>query len=71
MDNSRKKRPRTDWAWIEALPTPALVISSDRTVLAANSACEDEFGYARDELIGNPADFLVPAYAWPPAPRGL
>ncbi|MCZ6539277.1 MAG: ATP-binding protein [Chloroflexi bacterium] len=71
MDDSRKKRPRTDWAWIEALPTPALVISSDRTILAANSACEDVFGYARDELIGNPADFLVPAYAWPPAPRGL
>ncbi|MCI0881318.1 MAG: GAF domain-containing protein [Chloroflexi bacterium] len=71
MDDSRKNRPRTEWGWIEALPTSALVISSDRKVLAVNSACVDEFGYARDELIGKPADFLVPAYAWPPAPRGL
>ena len=71
MDDPRNNKPRPDWAWIEALPTSALVISSDRTILAINSACELEFGYAREELVGNPADFLVPAYAWPPAPGGL
>ena len=70
MDDSRNKSPQNDWAWIEVLPASALVISSERTILAVNSACEDEFGYARDELVGHPADFLVPAYAWPPAPGG-
>ncbi|MDP6667001.1 MAG: GAF domain-containing protein, partial [Dehalococcoidia bacterium] len=71
MDHSRKIEPPVDWAWIEVLPTSALVISSDRIVLAVNSVCEEEFGYARDELVGNPADFLVPAYAWPPAAGGM
>lgn len=71
MDHSRKNGSPVEWAWIEVLPTATLVISSDRTVLAVNSACEEEFGYARDELVGNLADFLVPAYAWPPAPGGL
>jgi PAS domain S-box-containing protein len=67
MDDSRKNRAPNEWAWLEALPTAALVISEDRTVLAVNSACEAEFGYTRDELIGGPADFLVPAYACPRA----
>jgi PAS domain S-box-containing protein len=71
MDDSRKNRAPNEWAWLEALSTAALVISEDRTVLAVNSACEAEFGYTRDELIGGPADFLVPAYAWPPAPGGM
>jgi GAF domain-containing protein len=71
MDDSRNKSPQNDWAWIEVLPASALVISSDRTILAVNSACEDEFGYARVELVGNPADFHAPAYAGAPAPGGF
>ena len=71
MTDSRKNKPRSDWTWIEALPTSALVISSDRTVLAVNSICEEEFGHARADLIGKPADFIVPSYAWPPAPQGI
>jgi PAS domain S-box-containing protein len=61
----------TNWEWVEVLPVAALVISADRIVLAVNSAAEEEFGYSSEQLIGKPADFLVPAYAWPPAPGGL
>ena len=71
MDEPTNQIQRTEWSWIEALPTSALVISSDRIILAANTACEDEFGYARDVLVGSAADFLVPSYAWPPTPGGL
>ncbi len=60
-----------EWAWLEVLPVSALIISANRTVLALNSAAEDEFGYSSDELVGKTADFLVPAYVWPPAPGGL
>ena len=56
---------------MEVLPAPALVISADRIVLAINTAGEEEFGYTREGSIGNPADFLIPAYAWPPAPGGI
>jgi len=71
MNDSRNNKPSTDWDWVEVLPAPALVISADRVVLAINSAGEEEFGYTREELVGNPADFLVAAYAWPPAPGGI
>jgi transcriptional regulator with GAF, ATPase, and Fis domain len=71
MNDSRNNKPSTDWDWVEVLPAPALVISADRVVLAINSAGEEEFGYTREELVGNPADFLVPVYAWPPAPGGI
>lgn len=60
-----------DWAFVDALPVSALIISADRIVLALNEAAEDEFGYAKEEIVGKPADFLVPAYAWPPAAGGL
>lgn len=69
--DSQTRPASDDWAWVEALPVAALVISAERIVLAANSAAEDEFGYPQDALVGNPADFLVPAYAWPPASGGL
>jgi hypothetical protein len=71
MNDSKNNKNSTDWTWVEVLPAPALVISADRVVLAINSAGEQEFGYTREELVGNLADFLVPAYAWPPAPGGI
>jgi signal transduction histidine kinase len=71
MTESRNNRTTANWNWLEVLPAPALVISAERIVLAVNTAAEEEFGYSKADLIGNPADFLVPAYAWPPAPEGL
>ncbi len=70
MTDSRKNKQPTDWAWVEVLPAPALVISAERIVLAINTAGEEEFGYTREELVGNPADFLIPDYVWPPAQEG-
>ncbi|MDA1280152.1 MAG: ATP-binding protein [Chloroflexi bacterium] len=71
MVNSSKNGSRNKWAWIEVLPAPALIISAKRIVLAINSACVDEFGFTRDQLVGKSADFLVPAYVWPPAAGGI
>ena len=75
MNDSRNSQHNNqqpaDWSWVEVLPVAALVISADRIVLAANSAAEEEFGYSQDELVGNPPDFLVPSYVWPPTPEGL
>ncbi len=71
QENNNGAQSDSDWGWIEVLPVSALVISADRIVLAVNSAAEDEFGYTSNELVGNPADFLIPAYVWPPAAGGL
>jgi signal transduction histidine kinase len=71
MNDSSNNTPPSKWEWVEVLPAPALVISADRIVLAANVAAEEEFGYAIDDMVGKSADFLVPAYAWPPAQDGL
>ncbi|MBN4064956.1 PAS domain S-box protein, partial [Dehalococcoides mccartyi] len=71
LTSNRNNRPEPDWAWIEVLPVAALVLSDERIVLASNSAAEEEFGYSSEDIIGKPADFLVPAYVWPPAPEGL
>ncbi|MBT3996171.1 MAG: GAF domain-containing protein [Chloroflexi bacterium] len=68
---SEQSNTQVDWTWIEALPVAALIISHDRTVLAINTSGEDEFGYSSDDLVGKTADFLVPAYVWPPTPGGL
>jgi len=56
MNDSKNNKNSTDWTWVEVLPAPALVISADRVVLAINSAGEQEFGYTREELVGNLAD---------------
>jgi signal transduction histidine kinase len=71
MTESSDKSTSANWDWLEVLPAPALVISAERIVLAVNTAAEEEFGYPKADLIGNPADFLVPAYAWPPGDGGL
>ncbi len=71
QQTQQNNQQTADWAWVEALPVSALVISDDRIVLAINAAGEDEFGYSSEELVGNPADFLIPAYAWPPTGDGI
>lgn len=44
----------------EAAPEAALVLDIRGTVVVANRRCEGLFGYLRDELVGVPAEILLP-----------
>ncbi len=71
MSQSAGPNTHDRWAWIKLLPPSAFVLDSDRIVQAVNDSAVDEFGYKPEELIGKPADFLIPDYAWPPTSGGL
>lgn len=45
---------------LEAAPDPMLVVASDGVILHVNRQAEHVFGYARDELLGQPMEILVP-----------
>jgi PAS domain S-box-containing protein len=45
---------------VEACPSGMLMIDSDGKMVMVNSEIENQFGYARGELIGQPVDILVP-----------
>jgi PAS domain S-box-containing protein len=45
---------------VEACPSGMLMIDRDGKIALANAEIERQFGYARDELIGQPIDMLVP-----------
>src|SRR6516164_10999211 len=45
---------------LERAPDGLLVVDADGTISMANAQCEKLFGYARDELIGNKVEMLVP-----------
>jgi PAS domain S-box-containing protein len=47
-------------AALEAAPDAMLLVDAAGTVVLANSAVEQLFGYTRDELVGEPVDVLVP-----------
>jgi PAS domain S-box-containing protein len=44
----------------ESLPSGVLVVAPDGTIALVNRELERQFGYSRDELIGQPVDILVP-----------
>jgi formate hydrogenlyase transcriptional activator len=44
----------------ESLPSGVLVVGPDGTIVLVNQELERQFGYAREELIGQPADILLP-----------
>lgn len=46
---------------VEACPNGMVMIDSDGKMVMVNSEIESQFGYAREELIGQPVDMLVPA----------
>ena len=48
---------------VEAASDPLLVIDTDREIVYANAAVERVFGYAPDELRGEPVGALIPEYA--------
>jgi formate hydrogenlyase transcriptional activator len=44
----------------ESLPSGVLVVGTDGTIVLVNHELERQFGYAREELIGQPVDILLP-----------
>jgi PAS domain S-box-containing protein len=51
------------WAYqlaFDASPTGILVVSPEGTIALVNRELERQFGYTRDELVGEPVDRLVP-----------
>jgi len=48
-----------EWA-VEAAPNGMILVSQDGTILLANAQAERLFGYARDELVGELIETLVP-----------
>ena len=45
---------------IEASPSGILVVKQDGTIVFVNRALERQFGYAREELVGESVDLLIP-----------
>ncbi|MCA9258232.1 MAG: PAS domain S-box protein [Planctomycetales bacterium] len=45
---------------VESAPSPMIMIDRSRTIVLANRAAETMFGYAREEIIGQPIEMLVP-----------
>jgi PAS domain S-box-containing protein len=53
-------RLRSQMALLELAPDAIVGIGSDGLILLANAQVEVLFGYARDELVGQPVEVLVP-----------
>ena len=47
---------------VEACPSGMLVVDREGKIVTANAAIERQFGYRRDELIGQPVELLVPVH---------
>lgn len=45
---------------VDACPEAMLVVESDGTIALVNGEVERRFGYSRDELVGQPIEFLIP-----------
>ena len=56
-DGSAEERYRQ---LLDAAPDAMLVVGSDGTIEFANAQTERLFGYAREELIGQPFELLIP-----------
>jgi diguanylate cyclase (GGDEF)-like protein/PAS domain S-box-containing protein len=62
VDNSEQKSAEEQLRLvIESAPYGMLRIDSNAVITLVNSQAEQLFGYSRDELLGKPVEFLVPA----------
>ncbi len=52
-------------ALLDAAPDGILVCDGHGTIVLVNSEAERMFGYARDELLGQPIDVLIPDHVRP------
>jgi PAS domain S-box-containing protein len=56
---------------VESAPNAMLMINRERTIELINSQTEVYFGYARDELLGQPIEMLVPERVRPRHPQNV
>jgi diguanylate cyclase (GGDEF)-like protein/PAS domain S-box-containing protein len=62
VDNSEQKNAEKQLRLvIESAPYGMLRIDASGTITLVNSQAEKLFGYSRDEMLGKPVEFLVPA----------
>ncbi len=62
VDNSEQKNAEEQLRLVvESAPNGMLRIDASGTITLVNSQAEKLFGYSRDELLGKPVEFLVPA----------
>jgi PAS domain S-box-containing protein len=47
---------------VEASPSGMLVVAADGVITLVNAQIEAQFGYSRDELIGQPIEILIPRH---------
>jgi two-component system sensor kinase FixL len=45
---------------VESTPNAIVIVDAEGTIALVNSQCEKSFGYRREELVGRPAEVLVP-----------
>jgi PAS domain S-box-containing protein len=61
IDITARKREEEQFRLVvEAAPYAMLIVGNDRTITLVNRKTEELFGYAREELIGQPIEILVP-----------
>ncbi len=55
---------------LESAPDAILVVDEEARIVRVNQRAEDVFGYTRQELLGQPAELLVPGGFWTPGGNG-
>lgn len=55
-------REETGWALLEAVPDAIFIMDVEGVILSVNGEAEELFGYARQELLGQCVEVLVPGY---------
>ena len=58
--SERKLAQERPWQVLEAAPNAMIVVTQEGAITLVNAAVEAVLGYARDELIGNPVEMLIP-----------
>jgi formate hydrogenlyase transcriptional activator len=56
---------RTSQLAVEASPSGVLLVTSEGTIVLVNRELERQFGYAREELVGQPVELLLPENTFP------
>jgi PAS domain S-box-containing protein len=61
FDNSEQKRVQEKFkGLLEAAPDASVIVGEDGIIQMVNNQCEHVFGYARNELVGQPVELLIP-----------
>ena len=60
MERRHRRQENALAALMDSAPDGILILDPDGKIVLANDAAERLFGYARNELVGEPVEFLVP-----------